>query len=253
MEHSLIKNNLHNLWFTENEIEIYILILSIWQAPASSIAQRTKIKRVTVYATLQTLKEKWLISEIIKNNIKSFIALYPEKLVDHFSRKIEEQKSKLQMAEKILPFLYELNGKNETRPKVNFFEWADWVLDIFNETLNSKWDIKAFITTKNISPKLIKYLNSDYAKLRKKRWIFAKVIWPKNKVTMEYKKKDKEELRLTKLVESDLLSLDIEVDIFDDKVAFLAVKKEDELWVLIQNKSIASSMEKIFDALWEKI
>ncbi len=251
-EKNIIKTNLQNLWLSLNEINIYLLLLSVWQSPASSIANRTKIKRVTVYAVLDTLKEKWLITWINKNNIKFFSALDPEKLIELFNKKINQEKIKLSVAEKMLPYLQEIRWTTVNKPKVSFFEWTQWVLTVFWETLQAKWEIKAFITTKNISEELLKYLNTTYAKLRKKHWIFSKVIAPETSFTKEYQKKDNKEFRKTKLIPKNVLAVDIEIDIFDDKVAFLGIKKEDEIWVLIQNESIANTMRNIFDAVWNK-
>ena len=249
---NIIKLNLKNLGLTNNEINIYLFLFSVWKSPASNIANRTNIKRVTAYAALDTLEDKWLITKIKINNIQLFSCLDPEKLTDIFSKRINQERVKLAVAEKIIPFLQEIRWKNVSKPKVSFFEWTDWILSIFQESLQSKSEIKAFITTKNISPKLLTYLNTTYARLRKKHWIFSKVIATKKSFTIEYQKKDKDELRETKLIPENILEIDTEIDIFDDKVAFLWVKEEDEIWVLIQNESIANTMRKIFDTIWSK-
>ena len=253
MDINILKYNLQSLWLTKNESEIYTTLLWVWKSPASAIARRTWIKRVTVYACIDTLIEKWLITWIEQWNVKLFSALDPDKLAEISRKKIEKERSKFMMSQKIIPFLQQLSGKEISKPKVSFYEWAEQLMDIFEETLHAEGEIKAFISTKKISPKLKDFLVNKYSGIRKKRGIYAKVIAPKNHITENYQKLDKEEYRTTKLANSDILKLDTEIDIFDDKVAFLWVKEEDEIWVLIKNKSIADSMRKIFDALWEKL
>lgn len=242
------------LGFSENEAQVYLELLGLGQAPASLLARKTGIKRVTVYAVLQTLKEKKVITSIERNKITFFATLDPQRLLERSEEMVREELVKKTVAEKMLPMLQEISGKTMNRPKVQFFEGAQGVLDILEETLNAKSSTKAFITTQNISPRLKTYLKNDYSKQRKKNGIFSQVIAPDSSVVHAYQERDKEDFRETKIAKSSqLLPLDIEIDIFDDKVAFLAVKEEDEIGVLIQNESIARSMEKIFDALWKKL
>lgn len=253
MDTNYIKPNLSALGFTDNEIEIYVLLLSIWQSPASSISKRTKIKRVTVYAVLDSLLDKWLITSISKNNTKFFSALNPNKIKDFFIQKIEKEERKLLLANKIIPLLSQISKPELAKPQVTFFEWDDWVIEIFKETLNSKTDIKAFISTKNVWPKLKKFLLEDYADLRKKSGVFSKVIAPYSTSILKYQKNDELSYRETRICPKDTLDIDIEIDVFDDKVAFLAIWRKDELGVLVQNKSISSSIEKIFDLIWNRL
>jgi len=57
---------------------------------ASMIAKRLGIKRVTVYAALDTLNKKQLISSFQKNNVTYFESVSPEEIVNICHKKITE-------------------------------------------------------------------------------------------------------------------------------------------------------------------
>ena len=69
-----------NAGLTENEAEVYLLLLQEDSSLASALASDTKISRPHVYDSLNKLIEKGLASYVIKNNRKYFRSANPKEL-----------------------------------------------------------------------------------------------------------------------------------------------------------------------------
>lgn len=78
------------LGLTKNEQEIYLYLLGNGSSIASLIAKRLGIKRVTVYAVLETLNKKQLVNSFQKNNVAYFEAVSPEEIVNLCHKKLVE-------------------------------------------------------------------------------------------------------------------------------------------------------------------
>ena len=75
------KEVLLKLGLSQRETEAYYTLLEREEALASEISERTKESRTNTYDTLNSLIKKGLVSYVIKNNKKYFIATDPKKLM----------------------------------------------------------------------------------------------------------------------------------------------------------------------------
>ncbi len=83
------KQSLKNFGLTENEAEVYLLLLKLGNAPASEIAGKTNIHRINIYDILERLQEKGLVSFVIAGKRKQYEAINPKKILE-----IEEERKK---------------------------------------------------------------------------------------------------------------------------------------------------------------
>ncbi len=70
---------LRDLGLTEKEIKVYLTSLSLGQSTVNAIAKKSQLNRVTCYDILKYLKEKGLVSYVIKSGVKYFEAAEPQK------------------------------------------------------------------------------------------------------------------------------------------------------------------------------
>lgn len=89
-------HNLHTLLsklgFQHKEIQIYLTLQSIGSQPASIVAEKTGINRVTSYTLLQKLSDKGVVQTIKRGNIQYFSTGETDALVHFANRKHEELK-----------------------------------------------------------------------------------------------------------------------------------------------------------------
>lgn len=92
MENNL-QNNLIQLGFTNNEVGVYLALLSLKSSPAGSIINQTQLHRNVVYTALNHLIAKKLVSEKIIRGIKCFSINTPNTLQEDFEQKAEIAKN----------------------------------------------------------------------------------------------------------------------------------------------------------------
>src|SRR3989338_2584369 len=87
-----------NLGLSDAEAKVYLTLLELGSTLAGPIIKKTGLHRGTTYQVLQRLKEKGLVSSVIKEKKQHFEAAQPERLMDVLREKQE-------LLQKILPAL----------------------------------------------------------------------------------------------------------------------------------------------------
>src|SRR3989344_3580427 len=101
---------LEQFGLTKNEIKIYLLLLKLGSANPSEIAEESNLSRSYVYDALERLREKRMVSTILKKNKKNFTPIDPNHLK-------EIAKQRYEQVEKIIPSLIQM--KSETKEEIN--------------------------------------------------------------------------------------------------------------------------------------
>lgn len=121
----------------EKEAAVYLALLQVDSASVVSLADKTKIKRPTVYVVLETLAKKGLVSEVQIGNKTHFAAESPERLETYVERQkvLLEEKSK--RLKDIIPEIKGIQRKEGERPIIKFFEGRDGVVSAYEEFYSS--------------------------------------------------------------------------------------------------------------------
>lgn len=85
-----IKSILSKVGFSTKEIDVYLISLGLGPKPASIIAEKACMNRVTTYVTLQKLVSKGVISTFKQQGMQYFSAEEPRKLLLYIKRKQSE-------------------------------------------------------------------------------------------------------------------------------------------------------------------
>ena len=94
------------------------------------------------------------------------------------------------------------------------------------------------------------YSFPNYILQRKEAGIFARVIQEQCKHTVELKKKDKSELRITRALAG--LDLNSMTFIYGDNIAIIKLVNKGLMGVLIRDKMLADDQRGIFEILWSQ-
>jgi len=143
---NLIKDSLKELSFKNNEINVYLTLLKKNKSTVIEIATESKVHRVSVYAALRKLIELGLVSFVVSNKKRYFVANKPESLMT--LAKLKEEK-----IASALPQLKALQEKAENQAQV--FEGLDGIKFILKDMIETGKDIQAFGIPK-IMPELLK-------------------------------------------------------------------------------------------------
>lgn len=122
------KDVLEQLGLSEGEAKVYLSLLETGSTLAGPIIKRSGLHRGTTYQILQRLKEKGLISSVIKGKKQYFQAAEPQRLMDV----LKEKEEKLQ---EILP---ELNAKldsSKEKQEVTVYAGAKGIRSVLDKML----------------------------------------------------------------------------------------------------------------------
>ncbi|MFH1590759.1 MAG: helix-turn-helix domain-containing protein [archaeon] len=124
------KTVLRDLGLTNNEVDIYITLLSAGSISVNAIAERSALHRQAVYDALDRLLEKGFVSFVIKNNKKHFQAVHPDRILDF----LKEREEKLRI---VLPDLIRLTTIPEEDTSVEVFKGKGVVRTLYRDVLKT--------------------------------------------------------------------------------------------------------------------
>ena len=182
-----------------------------------------------------------------------FAGEYPEKLLENIINKQSELKQREIEITGLLPELNAIFNFSAHKPRVKFFEGREGIKQIYQDTLYNNKEILAFLSIKEFDKQLLRQLYKEYVPLRIKKGIPAYVIAPGEPLSAEYKKRDKDELRETRLVDPKKYPFSIEIDIYNNKVSLMSYTANELFGVIIESEQVHKTMKFIFKLIWENI
>lgn len=253
----MIHTFFRNLGLTDNEKTIYLFLLKHGYSMASIIGKRLNIKRVTVYASLEGLKRKGLVSLFEKNNVTHFEAVAPEKIVELCLEKVAYNLALKKEAEAILPVLKKLESEQimpvvEIKGKIKYYEGLEAVKGLIDETLQEGQKEQLCF---GLNQYHVEHLADEWKKYTKKRVsvdMNVKSIQPDTKAARAYKKRDPDELRVTRLVPHQKFPTQCELNIIGDMIALFTAHGDQPTGMKIYNKDMAQVLRSLFELAWER-
>ncbi|MDP2946966.1 MAG: helix-turn-helix domain-containing protein [Nanoarchaeota archaeon] len=231
-----IKSTLQDFGLTENEAEIYLILLKLGSATASEITQKSKIHRINIYDILERLQEKGLVSYVIIGKRKSYEAVEPKKILE-----IEEERKR--RIEEILPELSARRATGKENQEATIFKDKKGIKNILEEITKSKTDVYLFASGWGFEENF-----PDYSDVWHERFRINKV---KIKCLISSKFKN---LKIPGPLDYRFLPSEFVFPsttcIYEDKVLIIMWSNE-PIGILIRGKDISESYKKFFQMLWK--
>jgi sugar-specific transcriptional regulator TrmB len=234
---------LKNLGLDQNEEKAYIFLLENGPSSPTDIEKKLSIHRPIVYKSLESLKNKNLVTISPKGKRTLYIAESPEKLESMFR---DLEKTFFNDVED-LHTLYELGQKN--KPKVTYDEGKQAIQDSYMDipnTLDKDGEYYRYMSIENSNRE--KFLPKNYRDLRDKKGLESMIITNKSS--------KKEPLKLGRRVKVlpdsvGLFEYNIGQVIYGDKVAI--VDYDSQSVITINHPKFAEFQKKLFKVLFDKI
>lgn len=254
---AMIEAFLKNLGLNENEIKVYLYLLTHGESIASIIAKRLEIKRVTVYPTLDSLEKKELVTSFIKNNVAHFDAVEPEDIVYLCEQRVNQMQRLKQKAEVLHGELKQLRDKGrmptiEIRGKIKYYEGMDAVTDLIEETLNEKSKEQYCFGLNTYHTELAGDDWKDYTKKRVKKGMKVWSIQPDTQAAEAYKARDKDELRETLLIPKEKFPGVCEINIIGNMIAMFSTSGQVPMGMKMYNKEMSQALTSLFKLAQER-
>ena len=242
---------LETLGLTQTESTLYTLLLKLGEVPVGDIIRESGFKRPTVYKALYSLEAKGLASSRDLKKKVHFKPESPAKLAEQIEGKYAEALQVKNTLSAIIPSLLSAYTLSTERPIVQIYEGVEGIKKIYMDTLEERKDIYAALQTSEVDPDVYSWLESYYGRERTRLGIHAHVIVASGKWSDEYREKDSQNLRTTRQEPSEKFPFEHELNIYGDKVTFIAFKKDEPLiGIIIKNQLVANTMKALFDLAW---
>ena len=193
-----------------------------------------------------SLKEKQLVSITGKGKKTLFISAEPETI----TKMLKQQTA---LFGDILPQLKSLSKTARKRPTIQVFEGVDALYSIYEDIIKEKKPLRSIVAFSKIQSDLSKKMADEFVKDRVKHNIFAQVIAPDSKASMEWRKTDKESAREMRLIDKKNYPFSIEISIYGNKTAFISFKENELFGVIIQSPEITKSLKLMFKFFWTSL
>jgi sugar-specific transcriptional regulator TrmB len=242
-----IQQLLLDLWLSQQESDIFLCLVEIGQAPASVIARRVEMQRLTVYNHLNHMKSKWYIQSYSKNNVTHFAAIDPTLL-------LEKQQHICDRITSVLPMFWELSQNRSKQPQMEYYEWLEALKRLYTRILDEATtkEITGFLSSEKIDPKLQEYLYTVSVPDRIRRQIYAKILVPNTDSNKLYISKDPLLFKETRTLQQNFMDTTCEINLFgENKIAIIMYATDELCAVYFSNIHLYRVLQGFFTYLWE--
>ena len=240
---------LETIGLNKKEARVYFTGLKLGQETAFRLAQKSGLKRSTVYFVLEKLKNEGLTSVKQTRKATFYSMLSPQRLL----RRLERKKEKLR---EILPELEKFYRQQPHKPHVQIFEGRAGVESVYFETeeyLKKYKEVLYYGSTRHFLTKYRPLLDLWIKSLKNKRYRAREILVREEIKKSDYLAKIKHnrnphhQIRFfpadIKFVENDNL-------IYGNKIAIFSVRKE-VFVISIDSENIAESYRQYFEFAWQ--
>jgi sugar-specific transcriptional regulator TrmB len=240
-------NQLKKLGLSQKEAQLYLVSLENGPATVAKLAQKSGLKRSTIYEFLGEMTDRGLLEISISGKRKLYSGTEPKKL----NKIIERQK---EILENLIPDLSMMASGSSDKPKIKFYEGKEGILKAYYEILDlpEGSEVIGFATLGEIYKIFTKNDVDKYVKKRAAKRIKEKLIMPTDEFAESHSQDNKKEFRETLLIPQKKFFIKNEINIYENKTAIISLGEE-KVAVIIESKQLADTQRAIFNLLWENL
>lgn len=242
-----LQESLKNIGLSDKEATTYIALLQLGRASVQSIADKSGLKRPTVYVILDELIEKGVVERIPRQRKQLYIAKSPDEVFTIL-------KEKFSLAENILPELRALAQKG-TGPnvRVTYHEGVNQVHNAYFDSLHYKdSEIVAWLSGKFFGEKGKDFWYQNYRPKRLEQNITTRVIVPNTGEMNDYASDDPVSQKETRIEKGEKFNVSSEIMIYGKDKIIMASFAE-MIAVIIESEKIHDTLKAIFESHWRSL
>jgi len=131
-----VKQYLHQLEYTDKEIELFLAVYQYGPKPASTVAKLSNTERTYCYKVLQKLLTDNLIQQTTEKNTKLFFVANDDVLINRLHSQIHQLQKLEDSYEEVKQELTLLRLNQQTRtPKIAIFDGQESLKRVFQDIL----------------------------------------------------------------------------------------------------------------------
>ena len=228
---------------SKNETKVYLALLQLSTGTAVQITGASKVHRVNVYDALERLKEKGLISVIMKGNKRIYEAADPQYLMQLI-------KQKETLLEQVMPSLKQSYELQKDPQQVHYFVGVDSIMQAYNMVLDQDDKVLYGIGGSGETRAQLKHRHVHWNKQRIEAGIKIKALYYEFTRTEKARTWSPEDLAEIRYIPDEFLSESL-TDICGNLVIHVLPKKDQIMAIVIENRAIADSFKQFFRFMWQ--
>jgi len=240
----MLKNKLKELGFSDNLSAVYLKLFETGRMKAGEVINQTGLHRSVVYAALDELTTRGLISRVKKRGVAFFNANDPNKLV-------EEMQQKIQLSETIAA---EIKKQQIEQPReVIVSEGLDAIMQATDRSLLSPPGETMYVmgaSAENVQPVLDKHWRKYYHKHRIKKGIKFRGLYDRTVPQEAIEYRNNMELSEARYLPNGL-EMPIWFNVCANIVSIMVPGEDPPLVFTIRSRATAEAIKKYFNYLWK--
>lgn len=240
----------HALGLKEAEAAVFTALVGRGTHPATRIAKWCGKPRNTVRGILDKLVHDGFITRTRRGNVH----LYGVESASGISKVLrtkldliqQETRERLKSVEQFAEALAERGSAG--KPHITFYEGYDGLIRVYEDTLTSSETLRSWGSFDANQEALPTYFKNYYKRRATKR-IHMRSIHPDTTLARQSARRDKQELRRSKLINKRFFNIQPEIQVYDNKINIVSWK--DKLGIIIESTEIADAMKQIFELCFE--
>ena len=244
-----IHDALERAGLNDKEATIYLMLLKLGTAPASTLGDRTDIPRSTAQFICQQLLKAKLVTKTEKGNTYLYTPEPPEKILYQVRRDRDDLEQTEQQLERVMGALKGMINPEARLPKVQFFEGKSGIIELYDKILELNAPIDSFEDKGEMAAFIPEYI-PKFIEGRKNRKIFNRVICPDANAINESLA---EEFRETRVLPTKDFPFTCDIKICKDLVSIFSFDEASAVGAAIRHKDIADNFRLLFEVLWKFI
>ncbi|MFH0978247.1 MAG: helix-turn-helix domain-containing protein [Candidatus Woesearchaeota archaeon] len=237
------------LGFSDGETKVYVALLKLGQTTVGPIIAESRVSGSKVYAILERLMQKGLVSFVIKQKTRFYHAYDPHRLVDYLEEKEREMQTLKIELEKSIPHLSQMHAIDSSRDEAIVFEGWEGVKTSFRilfESLQQGDEYLAFAaSSKELQDRNVTTFLKNIHSRRIEKKIRARILANEKsrELLKDYVKLKYCEVRFTgHIVPTDII-------IFDNTILFEDYEPPYNV-IVVKSAKLSESFRKFFEDTW---
>lgn len=237
---------LKQIGLTQQESDVFLLLLELGASPVSTIALRGRMKRTNLYNILGKLAQSGLVTEFLKGRVRYFQATEPQKLL----YLQEQQKKKLEhnivSLREMLPLFESMKNPSLSKPKVKFYQGKEGIETLLSEIL-AKESFDAYFNP-DIAYDVFPYSVEQFLVEGDKKKLHIRELIVSGKSAKTYVSHIKNPNHQWKILPKEY-QFETDNFIFGNSVVFISYREE-QIAVMIESSDIARTQRAAFELMW---
>ncbi|MFA5797719.1 MAG: helix-turn-helix domain-containing protein [Candidatus Woesearchaeota archaeon] len=238
---------LKRLNLSEYESRIYLALLELGESTSGAILSKSQINSGKIYLILESLEQKGLATEIVKNNVRHFRAVDPRSISKYLDQAQQDVDAQKKLYQTLLPQLLTYASASPTTPEIRVYTGIEGMKSAFDEEMlcyaqQKELLIYGIIDYDMHDQRLVRYFTSTIFPTRESKKLKIRKI-----ISAHAKENIIEKGVTRRFIDYDSY---FTYNIINDLVIF-AVWCKEPLFITIRSTEVSNGLRSNFNAIWK--